>query len=420
MWNFPEREELAVAAPVAACVSGGCEVDEDAEFESRAYEHLDVWCAPLDSDVLEPNSPCGTGRLDMDSSVVLHPAETATAQPTSHQQTWTGGAACCHNLDVSAEEMLANSPDMQKSAPLSDAVQKRMRNRGEGQLWTASGDLQHRGIRNDAHAREQEALKRTKEWATLFQEGWLLASGQKGQDPALPEADGCTGGTRRIADQESHRTDMVSVNFSSSSPLNCVHGDSRGTLKTQGESEGDGHTNFSDSEVVMWTAPRDEEEEDLANQEQSDSWETGISAKFDEWEAIHAHKRNDVADFQPDKTGVCTSTKCSGGEHQEMTVAAVLTVDSVASARQTKLPEALASSRQRAEEGVGGSGRSTVKTFIQKMKRSPGGLPSRNERHKKERATVDEARCACCLVDFQLACVPHLPATGLADVRKGG
>ena len=71
--NFGSAGVGSSSTADAGCFASGLENDdEDTEFERRARGHLSVWCAPIDSDMVDSSNACGETLIFGEQQPHLH------------------------------------------------------------------------------------------------------------------------------------------------------------------------------------------------------------------------------------------------------------------------------------------------------------------------------------------------------------
>jgi hypothetical protein len=304
--------------------------DEDTEFEKRACGHLDVWCAPIDSDILDSSNACGDALLALEAGSVG----------------WGGVYTIMSNSSIAAaaspQDSAFNVEDHKDQQTLSQ---------------------------------KDDAARRTQEWSTMFERGWIMAAGRgcvlpvRADDAvSMGKSSKATAGTGRDKQICSDRAanelgtcmqkEAASTNTNSIPAVTACENDSvtrEGETLLQALSAASnlgvqGHTG-------LWAAPQDDTDEERILEEQQAEWERSIFAFSDSVNLPSVASIDTVATVSAvnntptdnNKTSVKIPAPCFSPAPSTHTVTFAATPSR-------------------------GGGGGTVKSLIQKMKNSPGGI----------------------------------------------
>lgn len=235
--------------------------DEDAEFEKRARGHLDVWCAPIDSDILDSSNPCG------DASLALE----AGKEGWGGVYTITlGGGEGDLDQTIANSSIAADAPPRDSAPSVEDHMDQQ------------------------PLSPKDEASRRTQEWATLFEEGWIMAAG-KGCVPAdnhvsLGNSSKAAAGTGRdeqeCSERGANKLGTCMQKGASSTNTNRIPAATACENETSATREGEAllQALCAASDVGMqgqtgvWAAPQDDTDEERILEEQQTEWERSIFA----------------------------------------------------------------------------------------------------------------------------------------------
>lgn len=446
--------------------------DEDAEFENRAREHLHVWCAPLDSDILDPSVPCSPGppllsqeqafdvpsgsEHSQQSEEILSESSTTVSQRVQQGTTETNGA----EVGCSGARSLPSLPAAAAHAG-SSCISDERKHEGWGvEVRTAGSGANALG--GLCASSPEVVMARTQEWSALFAQGWIMAACRRDRDFTLPDGDLCqteavktwegedgsapaaqgqwTGRSEPPADQdrgalacESARSICPQIQYAAQAhPGARIQKDERsgagspnymhrfpGGSCVKSSPGGGTREDVTESGMGLWCAPLGEDDEECVDREQADSWEMGIG--FNEGaEALNERFRDDhlsqaVVDAAWNAASA-PAAQASDGRGGAMTVAAV---EMLPAYSPDAVPEAGAELPVECQLGTGG--RKAVKAMIDKLKKSPGGWPRKSAQSGSALDKQGEQRCSRKCVRSQV-CGRHVccSAPALLGTARAG
>ena len=406
--------------------------DEDTEFEKRACGHLGVWCAPLDSDILDSSNACSdtiifaggeppeveenrktqemrTADAPTQSPAQSHPAEITSdspAAPLGGARTWREGlmktigiAACCSPATDNDRETAPALQELPRPSPQSTAAVRcalvedfhpdsATPEREEG-LWNAP-DAGSKDIEDGPRIQLDEAAMKTKEWASMFETGWIMAAGGNGIATTKSGAPGRTPrgkpGSYKLARPEMAAPgDDIQVHTVSLLPMTRCPSRDEGAREMAREPTAAASVDAGG----LWVAPHDDEDDELKFAQQQETWEMGIRGihqemDSDEHDVYFANASTTAPPISAPTISVATTNRAPSLTPNTTPPHTWNPIPAHAHHRVIPTPiipkPCFSPSTSSTTSGrpivatPSGSGGGKIKSMIQKMKKSPGGL----------------------------------------------
>jgi len=369
-----------------------------------------VWCAPLDSDILDSSNACsdtiifdGREPPEVEESrkkqemrmadaptqapAQSHPAEITSDTPAAHlggARTWREGlmktigiAACCSPAADNDRETTPALQELPRPSPQSTAAvccalvedfhpDSATPEREEG-LWNAP-DAGSKDIENGPRIHLDEAAMKTKEWASMFETGWIMAAGGNGIATTKIGTPGRTPrgkpGSYELARPENAASgDDIQLHPVSLLPMTRCPSRDEGAREMAREPTAAASVDAGG----LWVAPHDNEDDELKFAQQQETWEMNIRG-------IHQAMDSDERDVYfanastPNTTPTHTCNPISAYAHHQVIPTPIIPKPCFS-------PSTSSTTSSRPIVATpSGSGGGKIKSMIQKMKKSPGGL----------------------------------------------